>query len=787
MSRTTRLLALGAMTFGPVMAALLASASLDACSRSAGQTSPAIGGRAGDTGGAESVAGNPNGGDIGASGASEAGASAGENGNAGEAGANAGTCAAVAPVAQTLPQGATLLDNEYAYYPRVIRLEHSGARNGTIIASVVRKNANHDHDWVGHLVQSSDNGLTFSPLGDVDDPTGVDGSGMCCQTLFELPVAIGAMPAGTLLWAASFGGNVVTQRRMAQRVWQSSDSGKTWSFLSTISTTATTAGTWEPEFTVSADGHLVVFYSDETDPAHSQKLVAWRTSNGLEWTDYQPVVASNIFALRPGMAVVRKTPDGNWLMSYEVCSTDNSHVCEAHVRSSPDGWNWGDPADLGENVQLSDGEFPASTPTLTVSGKTVLLKAMRQRNSNLSFAAGDGKAIFANTNNGHGPWFEVPAPVTMADPGQGSQAAGYSNPLLGSADGKAVLLIATDYGADRVIHAYYGAGPIGPEGGLSMAEGAQALLVAGAPRFFARSSSGLLERWLPAGPSKPWGTGTTAIVDEPVAVIFKNQEHIFARSRAGELAHWYANISTGTGSHDIWGTGISGTPAALVVGNAEHAWATDGTGALQHWWWNANEGIQRDTWAQGTTGRPSAVLDSSAQHVFVRTQAGALLHLWWDTQHGKQQELLEKTDDGSACAEFPRLASDPVATIIGGAQHAWAIDVSGALQHFWWNPGQTWRYETWGSDVVGRPAIMQVGDAQHAFVRGTSGALLHFWWSSTQGLQHDEWSGSVTIAEDPVALLDGVTQDVFARDEHGELHRWTWSAATGLAHESWGP
>jgi hypothetical protein len=689
----------------------------------------------------------------------------------------------VAPIAQTLPQGPTLFENDYAFYPRVIRLEHSGTSNGTLVATVVRQNAlGH---WVGHLAESINDGLTFSALGDVDDP--MEAGGMCCQTLFELPVAIGTMPAGTLLWAASFGADVPTNRRMSERVWQSPDGGKSWSFLSTVTTSTTTLGTWEPEFTVSADGHLVIFYSDETDPAHSQKLVAWRSTDGVTWTDYQAVVAPTTFTLRPGMANVRKTPDGNWLMSYEVCSTDNSHVCEVHVRSSPDGWSWGDPTNLGENVQLADGEFPASSPTLTVAGNTVLLKAMRQRNADLSFAAGDGKAIFANVNDGRGAWFEIPAPVTMNDPGQPSQQPGYSNPLLGSADGKAVFLLATDYGADGTLHAYYASGPVAPAGGSSAAEGTQALVASGTSHFLARSSAGSLERWLPGGPGAPWGTGNTTLAGEPATFVFQTQEHVFARSSAGELAHWYVDMSTGAGGNDTWATGIAGDPAVLAIGDAQHAWVTDGAGALQHWWWNAAQGLRHDTWAQGVTGRPSAVLDSDSQHVFARTPSGGLLHVWWNAPQGMRQESVETGAAGATCALLPPLASDPVAAIVGAAQHVWAIDAAGALQHLWWNPGQPWRYETWGPGLAGRPTIMQVGDAEHAFARSTAGVLQHWWWNPAQGLQHDTWSGAVTIAGDPVALLNGATQEVFALDASGTLQHWSWSAATGIVHDSWGP
>src|SRR5262249_23195509 len=158
-----------------------------------------------------------------------------------------------------------------------------------------------------------------------------------------------------------------------------------------------------------------------------------------------------------------------------------------------------------------------------------------------------GKAIFANANSGSGAWFAIPAPVTMNDPGKPSQQPGYSNPLLGSADGKAVFLLATDYGTDGTLHAYYASGPVAPAGGSSATEGTQALVVNGTSQFFARSSAGALERWLPGGPGAAWGTGGPTLAGAPATVVMHSQEHALARSSASELAHWYADALTGAG------------------------------------------------------------------------------------------------------------------------------------------------------------------------------------------------------------------------------------------------
>src|SRR5262245_59585 len=89
----------------------------------------------------------------------------------------------------TLATGGRLLSDGYAFYPRVIRLEHAGAENGTILISVV---GNYLGNWIGAIHRSVDNGQTFTSLSAVVDPT--NKTGMCCHTLYELPSPVGALP-----------------------------------------------------------------------------------------------------------------------------------------------------------------------------------------------------------------------------------------------------------------------------------------------------------------------------------------------------------------------------------------------------------------------------------------------------------------------------------------------------------------------------------------------------------------------------------------------------------------
>ncbi|MGB9999645.1 exo-alpha-sialidase [Streptomyces pseudogriseolus] len=365
--------------------------------------------------------------------------------------------AASRPVAPTAT--GTPLREGTGLYPRVIRLAHNGAANGRVLASAVTFDGN---NGIGAIHESTDSGATFREVGRVADPDSAAGRGLCCATLFELPRQVGALRAGTLLWASSAGQDE-PDRRMALRIWRSDDIGRTWSYLSSCAVAGGTGGLWEPEFSVAADGALVCHYSDETDPAHSQKLVAARSYDGVNWQSHHNTVASTWAPDRPGMPVVRRLPNGTYFMSYEICNPGGRYQCVVHYRTSADGWNWGNPADLGIRPETADGRYFRATPTIawapTPGGGgdgRILLVGQRLLNRDGTLAAGSGRTILTNSRNGRGAWVAIDAPVTVPNPGI-NYCQNYSSPLLPSADGKRVLQIATDF-EGSVCRAYYATG-----------------------------------------------------------------------------------------------------------------------------------------------------------------------------------------------------------------------------------------------------------------------------------------------------------------------------------------
>lgn len=397
-------------------------------------------------GAAAGAGGNTSGGSLGQG---SGGVTAGAGGDAGEGGDGGGPVSAQPPLKtalQPLPVAGA--------YPRAIL-----RANGTILASISAQQAS--GNLGGTFFESTDDGLSFHLIGHIDEPNA--SAGLCCSTLYELPRALGALPAGTLLWATSTGW-MQTKEPMKLPIWSSADGGRSWSPLSAIVAGAVYSlhhGLWEPEFSMLDDGTLVCHFSDETDPAHSQKLAAVRTSDGLHWSAARETVALTDGGLRPGMAVVRRGPSGAFYMSYEICGID---ACSAHFRSSADGWDWGDATDAGSRPTTVDGKYFQHAPTLMWSSTPsqfgrFFLVGQVTANADGSPAVENGNFIMANAENGNLSWFAIPAPAPVSPAPYDDSCPNYSSPLLALDDGAAALELSSRYDG-AVCRTYFARGPL---------------------------------------------------------------------------------------------------------------------------------------------------------------------------------------------------------------------------------------------------------------------------------------------------------------------------------------
>jgi uncharacterized membrane protein len=385
-------------------------------------------------------------------------------------------------------------------YPRLIRLGHAPhALQGSLLAKTGNR-----------LFRSLDEGRTFTFLTTVPTVSLEAGNPVpdkdakdkerCCSTIYELPRKFGHFKPGTLLYSGSFFSDGVP----AVEIFTSTDQGAHWQYLSTpMKSGDDHHGLWEPAFSVTKDGSLAMWVSDETDPCCSQKLVQMRTRDLLTWSPKQdtvvgpmhgptpaiapeastaipgsspgsaanpapapaapspataitpaltspaasptPAAATHRNPDRPGMAIVSELPNGTWFMSYEVCGP-TTH-CQVYTRTSRDGWNFGDPASFGTRAVTTAGQYLAHAPTniYDPDTKQLILSGQVLYEHDGAVSPRNGQLLFTNANlDGSGPWRTIAAPVEIPT-AYDNYCPNYSSALMPTATG--LLELASDYDA----------------------------------------------------------------------------------------------------------------------------------------------------------------------------------------------------------------------------------------------------------------------------------------------------------------------------------------------------
>ena len=318
--------------------------------------------------------------------------------------------------------------------PRVIRLAHSGALNGRLLATF-----QNSQTLNFGIYFSNDDGKTWSstPLGIASEThLGAGWHFFGEPDLLELPQAVGTLPAGTILLAGS--SQYFNPFQQQIELYASSNGGGAWRYLSTVETRAAggPGGIWEPCVQVAGNGSLVVYYSDERMKSqHYNQLLAHRSSaDGLTWGAEVYDVAIPDDTHRPGMAIVKKLPNGQYIMSFE--DVGGGAGSPMQVKLSPDGLNWGNAADLGSLVQTSAGAYLGATPYITwtpAGGPNGMVVASA---SFLNNSPNTDRELFVNYNLGVGAWQAFPAPVQWQG---GNPQAGWSAALLDTADHTALM------------------------------------------------------------------------------------------------------------------------------------------------------------------------------------------------------------------------------------------------------------------------------------------------------------------------------------------------------------
>lgn len=347
-----------------------------------------------------------------------------------------------------------LLTGDESRYPHAIRLEH-GRHKGEILVAL------HRHTVVD-VLRAPRSGRKFTKVSEFTDPAGT--RLLCCGHLYELPRQVGDMPAGTVLWAGTVG---LRSETMKGRIWRSDDAGETWRYLSECARAENSAGIWEPDLSVDAQGRLHCYFSDESHGAqHSQYIGRTVSSDGIHWSAKERIVAVQPRWHRPGMPHVKKLPTGEYYMMYEICGQPNQYFCEAFHRTSPDGTNWGDPGWPGNRPVTKSGKYFAHTPSITLApngtkpGRVILMGQMLM-SADGKVDPGNGRTVFVSENGGRDGWYEVPAPVAVPRASD-DYCLNFHPAGVASLDGRSLIGFAPDYAPNGKCYTSWGTGGLPP-------------------------------------------------------------------------------------------------------------------------------------------------------------------------------------------------------------------------------------------------------------------------------------------------------------------------------------
>jgi hypothetical protein len=329
-------------------------------------------------------------------------------------------------------------------YARAVTLHHNGDANGTIVSTFeVYTNTTP----VFPVYRSTDGGGTWAKISEVTDT--VNGYGMRWNPqIYELPAALGNLPAGTLLVS---GLSVPADRTSTEiLMYASTDRGATWQFLSSVAKGGPAwvqdpnTPVWEPFLLMNA-GKLIVYYSDQRqNSVNSQKLVHQVSTNGLAWG---PVVDDVIYpaqSARPGMPTVSPISNGRWIMTYEYCGAP-AGGCPTYYKIATDPENFA--AVTGQRINLNDGTHPCCQPyvTWTPSGGA---------DGTIIVGSGSPTALAINTAGGDAASWRSQA---------SNAPSGYSRSLMLMPDGNTVMtLTGGNHDSNYLNHVEYALDHIAP-------------------------------------------------------------------------------------------------------------------------------------------------------------------------------------------------------------------------------------------------------------------------------------------------------------------------------------
>lgn len=285
---------------------------------------------------------------------------------------------------------------EHVEYTRVIRLS-----NGTLLAA-----ADYFYSTTNAVIRfykSTDDGGSFSFLSefrDTADPSLVIGT----EAIFEYP-------NGTILMAfiAWNPANELAGEKL--QVWKSGDGGVSWTFLAQLEDQSTWQ--WEPEFAISSDGKLQIYYSFTPFKASNSiqsQVIARRESSdgGATWSTRYTAVGDSTHNM--GMPRVVKV-GSIYYMAFEYYGD----AAAVHVVASTDGKTW--PC-CGTAMQLpAPGGWMFSAPVLTYANGALIGMGKNYLSQNTTSNHPQAGNVLLYSKDGGVIWNQMATPFTIDYPG----------------------------------------------------------------------------------------------------------------------------------------------------------------------------------------------------------------------------------------------------------------------------------------------------------------------------------------------------------------------------------
>jgi hypothetical protein len=157
------------------------------------------------------------------------------------------------------------------------------------------------------------------------------------------------------------------------------------------------------------DGKLTVYYTDQRDVKHAQKIVHQTTTGDFDsWGPVVDDVTPQSYTDRPGAATVAKLPNGRYIQTFEYgllnnSTNKNTFPVYYKIASSLEGFAK-EPArklDVNTRAQPNGSPFVTWTPLGGVNGTIVV-------------STSDSKSVFINQALTEGSWKEVGTPAGRA-------------------------------------------------------------------------------------------------------------------------------------------------------------------------------------------------------------------------------------------------------------------------------------------------------------------------------------------------------------------------------------